>query len=210
MMFEDKDWCTPNRQSTNMACLEMFLQAGANPNFDEGKEGRDDELRYPGGGGDYSAWFSDNYYLIRAGTFSVFRIYRFSSGLNGVFLSFVKMLEISNNSGYQAQQSVELLGQICRLLLRHGSNPNHINVHGTTPLHDLMKLWALGPRDVRYRLLPLCQIQSILLSYGADPNKTTPNAHSSMVPLLPMHHDDVNFEVPMDSYPVHYYTSSWI
>ncbi len=205
MMFEDEDWCAPNRQSTNMACLEMLLEAGANPNFDER---RDDHPYYV-----YRCAESFDYeYLVGGETYNVYRNDRYSSGLNGVFISFGNMLRISDNSSYQVQHSVELLGQSCRFLLQHGCNANHINVHGTTPLHDLMKLWTVlwpvQPYATGHRQLPLCQIQSILLSYGADPNKPTPNTYINKVPLMPRPSDGWDFEVPMDSYPVHYYNSS--
>ncbi len=157
MMLNERH--TPSWQSTNMACLEMLLRAGANPNFDEIE-------------------LLNNTEAVR---FAVGREC-FSSALNAVFLT----LELSDT--WQVQHSLEPLGQACRLLLQHGSDPNHIDIlHRTTPLHDLMKLWA-RQHAMGYMQLPLCQIQSILLSYGADPNKT---AHGMQ-----------------NSYPVHYYISS--
>ncbi len=188
--FGDEDWYTATRQSTNMACLEILLQAGANPNFSEG-------------GNAHLA------YTVECRT--CHRYHRYSSGLNGVFLSFQNMLQSFGCSWDHVQHSVELLRQMCRLLLQHGSNPNHISVHGTTPLHDLMKLWALRPYVIGERQLPLCQIQSILLSYGADPNKTT-GSECHMVPVGNHMVGSTSggggkIMVPIYSYPVHYYSS---
>ncbi len=131
----------PSQQITKMACLEMLLEAGVNPNFDE------TELRY-------------SPFLIR----HVYGRTPFSSPLSGIF----------SIQSWNWPDFLVPLGQVCRLLLQHGSDPNHLDVdQGTTPLHDLMKLWAQQPT------LPLCQIQSILLSYGADPNQTAHGIHNS-------------------------------
>ncbi len=180
MIFERYEWYTPSQQSTNMASLELLLQAGANPNFDEIRHyinaiPRDDvpaDIRF------------DTYRTL------------FSSSLNGVFISVLSLENMLYNSSIdrsKARHLLELISQMCIILLQHGSNPNYINVsQGTTPLHHLMELWAREPHPYKeiqgYLQLSLCTVQSILLSYGADPNKTTHFRHSTPY-----------------SYPVQYY-----
>ncbi len=177
---------TPSQQPMYTEWLKMLLQAGANPNFDEIKDGNG----------------------VRAvprhkDSLDVFRTWRFSSALNGVFLSLENVRDVRDEHGclYRPirnrvwmQHVFELLGQACRLLLQHGSNPNHINLYtGTTPLHDLMALWARQYSQILFIRKPfplaLCQAQSILLSYGTDPNKTT-HSGSRLI-----------------SYPVYYYVT---
>ncbi len=179
------DHRTHSQKSIYIECLEMLLQAGANPNFDEIKDASDA--------------LADRRFKYDS---DVFRTYQFSSALNGVFLSLKNVRDVENDFGCVQypiinlvflQHVFELLGPTCSLLLQHGSNPNHINVYkGTTPLHDMMELWArkLSMFDHRYLdkmpfPMALCQVQSVLLSYGADPNKTT----------------------QLNSYPVYYYVT---
>ncbi len=167
----DRD--TPSQKSTYMTCLEMLLQAGANPNFDEIKDAGGTPVNI----------------RLKAGSV-VFRSCQFSSALNGVFFSLKNVHDVENDfsclqepimNQVWLQHLFGLLGQTCRLMLQHGSNPNHINVYkGTTPLHDLMELWARKHSSFVHRYfdqmpfpMALCQVQSVLLSYGADPNKST-------------------------------------
>ncbi len=165
MMFEGRKW-SPSRLSTNMSCLEILLRAGANPNFDE-TECCSDKI-------------TPSIYVVWESFFDSFREC-FSSALNGMFLSLGDMMyrhRETNVSQVHVQHLLELPGQICRLLLQHGCNANHAcSVRkGATPLHDLMKLWAIQ-HALRYIHFPLCQVQSLLLSYGADPNRK--NAYGS-------------------------------
>ena len=181
------DHDTHSQKSIYIECLELLLQAGANPNFDEIK-GASDAL-------------ADRRFKLKYDS-DVFRTYQFSSALNGVFLSLKYVRDVQNDFGCVQypimnwgflQHLFGLLGQTCKLLLQHGSNPNHINVDtGTTPLHDLMELWARKHSSFVHRYfdkmpfpMALCQAQSVLLSYGADPNKTT----------------------RLNSYPVYYYVT---
>lgn len=100
-----------------MACLEMLLQAGANPNFDE-----------------------TQYYLNHIGMFvqhvdanpnhSIIRGC-FSSALNGVFLSLGDMLQYSDSSRRLGQHVLELLGQTCELCC------------STAAIQTILMLWGL-------------------------------------------------------------------
>ncbi|KAK2140977.1 hypothetical protein LSH36_1193g00010 [Paralvinella palmiformis] len=133
--------------------FRLLLQAGADPNYNEVEHANSmlNDTRMMTVGRDL-----------------------FTSGLNAFFVS----LQASDT---WRPLMKDHLNECCLLLLMYGAQPNYTDSYGETPLHDLMKLWAMQ-HALGHMHADLSSMMSMLLKYGADPNLQSTNG------LYPVHY----------------------
>ena len=140
-LIEEKDFYPMETPKYHLKALELLLEAGADPNFDEVTN---------------SLNIATNPYGQTLGR------PLHTSALNALFGS----LQTSDN---WYAMFPEFVTHCCGLLLRGGCNPKRVDGRGRTVLHDVMKCLAMEHTmgNMGINVLPIIQI---LMRYGADPN----------------------------------------